>query len=98
MTKELILVGAGGHGKACVEVIESAAGFVVKGFIDSMTTGKQVVSGYPLLGSDNLIDEVARKENIYFLVTVGQIKTAANRVRIFDHIVNAGGKLATVIS
>jgi sugar O-acyltransferase (sialic acid O-acetyltransferase NeuD family) len=98
MTKEIILVGAGGHGKACVEVIESNKQYRIKGFIDAIGADKRTVLGYPILGDDQLIDEEAKLANVQFLVAVGQIKSAATRIKIFDHILRAGGKLATVVA
>jgi len=98
MTKDIILVGAGGHGKACLEVIESRKNYRIKGFIDAIGAGKRMVLGYPILGEDHLIDEQAKLEGLQFLVTVGQIKSAATRIKIFEHILKAGGKLATVIA
>ena len=98
MTKDIILVGAGGHGKACLGVIESNKEYRIKGFIDAIGADKRMVLGYPILGEDHLIDEQAKLENLQFLVTVGQIKSATTRIKIFDHILQAGGKLATVVA
>ena len=98
MTKDIILVGAGGHGKACLEVIESNNEYRIKGFIDAGGAEERMVLGYPILGEDHLIDEQAKITNLQFLVTVGHIKSAVTRVKIFDHILKAGGKLATVIA
>lgn len=97
MTKNLILVGAGGHAKACIEVIESTKEFSIKGLVDHNTEMKSVL-GYPVLGKDELIDEQARLANMYFLITVGQIKSANTRIKIFEHIGRAGGQLATIIA
>ena len=97
MTKNLILVGAGGHAKACIEVIESTEEFTIKGLVDQNAAMKSLL-GYPILGKDELIDQQATLSNTYFLITVGQIKSAGTRIKIFEHITNAGGQLATIIA
>ena len=35
MKKKLIIVGAGGHAKTCLEVVESSKKFKIIGFIDN---------------------------------------------------------------
>ncbi len=97
MTKNLILVGAGGHAKACIEVIESTKEFAIKGLVDQQK-GMGSILGYSILGEDDIIDQQASLANMYFLITVGQIKSASTRIKIFDHILKAGGQLATVVA
>ncbi len=97
MIKKIVLIGAGGHGKSCVEAIESSNEYVVEGFIDSNPDLKEI-SGYPVLGPDERIGQLAAEKDIFFLISVGQIKSSEQRKKIYDHIVRAGGKFATVIS
>lgn len=98
MTKQIILIGGGGHGKACVEVIESLKEYSIKGFIDSSKKKNETVCGYPVLGSDEEIPSLSKAADIFFLITVGQIKNSDSRLKIYEEIKKAGGKFATVIS
>jgi sugar O-acyltransferase (sialic acid O-acetyltransferase NeuD family) len=83
MTKKLILIGAGGHGKSCVGVIESRKDFQIQGFIDTKLAKGEQVLGYPVLGDNELLKELIKKEDLLFFITVGHIRSSEARVRIF---------------
>ena len=43
--KPIILVGSGGHAKACIDVVENEAKFYIYGIIDNKKKGRLL--GYP---------------------------------------------------
>lgn len=91
----LILVGAGGHCKSTIEILESIQDeYCIKGILDSEVKG--ILCDYLILGNDDLIDSLA-KEN-QFLITVGSIKSTKIREKIAAKISSSGGSFATVIS
>jgi len=94
--KKLILVGGGGHCKAAIDVIESTGEYEIIGILDASKKGQNVL-GYPVIGSDH---DIVLYINLgyYFLVTLGQIKSAEVRKRIFELITEHKGLLATVVS
>jgi sugar O-acyltransferase (sialic acid O-acetyltransferase NeuD family) len=94
MTNKIVLVGGGGHCKACIDVIETTD-FVIEGIIDNEISGK--VLTYKIIGSDENIEDLVKK-NYNFLVAVGQIKDAFPRIRLFEKIKRLNGELATVIA
>jgi len=93
--KKLILVGGGGHCKSVIDVAESA-GYIIKGILDLPENVGEKILGYPIIGTDEDISDFVHE--VLFLVTVGQIKDASLRINLHQKIVNAGGKLATVIA
>jgi len=93
--KNLILVGGGGHCKSVIDVAESA-GYTIKGILDLPEKVGEKILGYPIIGTDEDISDFVHE--VLFLVTVGQIKDASLRINLHQKIVNAGGKLATVIA
>jgi sugar O-acyltransferase (sialic acid O-acetyltransferase NeuD family) len=93
----LILVGGGGHCKSCIDVIEQEGKYAIQGIVDEKEKPGQKILNYPVIGNDSMLRELIDKGN-YFLITVGQIKSAAIRVRLFEQLKSAGAKLATVIS
>ena len=93
MINKLLLVGGGGHCKACIDVIETTD-FEVAGIIDKK---KGKVLNYEVIGNDDSLENMIQ-EGYSFLVTVGQIKDAAPRVQLFEKIKRLNGKLATVIA
>ena len=93
--KPLILVGGGGHCKSVIDVAESA-GYNIIGILDMPEdVGKQVLD-YKVIGTDDDIPQYVDKAE--FIITVGFIKNPAIRVRIYNRIMEAGGKLATIVA
>lgn len=93
--KNLILVGGGGHCKSVIEVAESA-GYNILGILDMPEEVGKTVLGYKVVGTDDDIPQFVGKAE--FVITVGFIKNPAIRIRIFDKIKNAGGRLARVVA
>ncbi len=93
--KKLILVGGGGHCKSVINVAESA-GFQILGILDVPENVGNKVLDYSIVGTDNQIPDYVN--DAVFIVTVGHIKDAALRIKLHQKIVDAGGKLATIIA
>jgi sugar O-acyltransferase (sialic acid O-acetyltransferase NeuD family) len=92
----LILIGAGGHCKSCIDVIEQENKFIIAGIVDvNRSIGEML--GYPLLGDDNDLAKL-KSSCDYAFITVGQTKTPAIRVRLFDYAISLGFKLPVIIS
>jgi len=96
MKKPLILIGGGGHCKACIDVIEQEGRYQIAGIIDTKERIGSEVLGYPIVGTDEEIMPLAANHS--FLVTVGQIKSPTTRVTIFNKLKVAGAQIATIVS
>ena len=94
---EIILIGGGGHCKSCIDVIEHENNYAIAGIIDVKEKVGQTVLGYPIIGSDNDIDGIAKKYD-NFIITVGQLKSSALRVKLFDKIKSLNKNLPVIIS
>ena len=93
--KNLILVGGGGHCKSVIDVAESA-GYNILGILDMPEdVGKQVLD-YKVIGTDDDIPQYVDKAE--FIITVGFIKNPSIRIKIYNRIKEAGGKLATIVA
>ena len=91
----LILVGGGGHCKSVIEAAESA-GYQILGVLDlPEEVGKEVLST-KVIGTDD--DILAYVDKAEFVITVGFNKNPAIRIKLYNKIKEAGGKLATVIA
>lgn len=93
--KNLILIGGGGHCKSVIDVAESA-GYNILGILDIPEDIGKVVLDYKVIGTDDDIPRYADKAE--FVITVGFIKNPAIRIRLFDKVREAGGKLATIVA
>lgn len=84
---EIILFGAGGHCHACIDVIEAEQQFSIAGIIERPGANvNHTIYGYPILGNDDDMSSI-RSRYSYALITVGQIRSASARIRLFQKLV-----------
>lgn len=95
--KKLILLGGGGHCKACIDVIEQSDGYIMEGILDPALAVGHKILGYPVLGGDEKIAELAAGDYC-LLISVGQIKSPTVRLALAARLRQAGAGAATVIS
>ena len=93
----LILIGAGGHAHACIDVIEQHGGYQIAGLIGMPDEMHDHHLGYAVIGTDTDLPELA-KTIPYALITLGQIKTPAHRIRLYQQAVALGFQLPTIIA
>ena len=94
---EIILVGAGGHARACIDVIEQENKFVIAGLVEKNSDNSKENIGYPILGTDEDLEKLHEKYQ-YALVTVGQIKTPKIKINLFKKLKLIGYTLPVIIS
>ncbi len=93
----ILLVGAGGHARACIDVIEQEGLFPIAGLVGlPQETGTQVL-GYPILGSDADLPALLERHRCT-LVATGQIKTPERRMQLFDMLESHGCTLPQIVS
>lgn len=91
----LILIGGGGHCKSVLDAAESE-GRQILGVLDMPEeVGKEVLST-KVIGTDDDIPTYADKAE--FVITVGFIKNPNTRIKLYNKVKEAGGKLATIIA
>ncbi|MBT4731226.1 acetyltransferase [Candidatus Woesearchaeota archaeon] len=95
--KELLLIGGGGHCKSIIDVIEEEGSFSIAGIIDKSDLLGKTVLGYPIIGSDSDLNQLAKKFT-YALVTVGQIKSPNLRIKLFKKAKESGFILPSIVS
>lgn len=95
--KPIILVGGGGHCKSVIDVIEQENKYDIIGIVDQKELIGQKVLNYEVIGSDNDLETLSKKCN-NFVITVGQIKSAKVRIKLYNKIKSLNGNLPTIIS
>jgi sugar O-acyltransferase (sialic acid O-acetyltransferase NeuD family) len=93
----LLLVGAGGHARACVDVIEADGRFRVGGLLGLPDQVGALILGYPVLGTDEDLPRLAPLHS-HALVAVGQITTPDTRIRLFRRLRELGYQLPCIVS
>ncbi|MBT8763521.1 acetyltransferase [Desulfohalobiaceae bacterium Ax17] len=97
MKEEIVLIGGGGHCKACIDVIEMGEAYKIVGIVDLKEKIGQKVLGYKIIASDRDLLDLS-KEYKNFFITVGQIKSAQKRVQIFKKLKKLNAKLPVIKS
>ena len=99
MTKsKILLIGGGGHCRACIDVVEQEGHFEIAGIVDnSVEELGDHLFGYAVVGTDDDLPAL-RNEYEYAFVTIGQIKSTAVRVRMVQRLKQLGFELPTFIS
>jgi len=95
MKKPLVLVGGGGHCKSVIEAAESA-GYSILGVLDMPEEVGKTILSTKVIGTDDDIPVYVDKAE--FVITVGFIKNPATRIKLYNKVKEAGGKLATIIA
>jgi len=93
----IVLIGSGGHALSCFDVVKLENKYSISGIITINKINNTILSALPILGSDNDIPFIVSKYT-NFLICVGQIKTPDIRMKLYDQVITAGGKLPTIIS
>ena len=93
----LILIGIGGHARSCIDVIDQQDQYQIAGLIGMPDEVKTQHFGYSVIGTDNDLPELT-KTCQYALITVGQIKTAEHRIRLYQHAIQLGFQLPIIIA
>lgn len=98
MTKEnLLLIGAGGHARACIDVIERTERFNIFGLLGSADEIGLSQMGYSIIGVDDEIDRVINScKNA--IITLGQIKSPKRRIELYEKALSVGFKFPTITS
>lgn len=97
MSKEIILMGGGGHCRSVIDVIEQQGEYKIIGIIDQneAKVGSKVL-GYEVIGTDNILEGFSHIP--YALVTVGQLDSPAVRIEIKQKLERLGFILPVIVS
>lgn len=92
-----MLVGAGGHCRACIDVLNSSELFRVAAIVGLDGEIGVSVAGNCVEYTDNQLPVLVERYSL-FLVTIGQIKTSEIRRSVFESVLVAGGVLPNIVS
>ena len=94
---DLLLIGGGGHCRSCIDVIEAEGKYRIRGIVQPISDQANRIFGYPVIGSDEDLPFLLQ-ETPKALVAVGQIRSPAIRIRLYEQLKKLGGKLPSIVS
>jgi sugar O-acyltransferase (sialic acid O-acetyltransferase NeuD family) len=96
-TSRLILIGAGGHARSCIDVIEQQDYFEIAGLVGLPEQRDEQHFGYSVIGLDSDLPALAKIYR-YALIAIGQIKNAEQRIFFYERAKQLGFQFPIVIS
>jgi sugar O-acyltransferase (sialic acid O-acetyltransferase NeuD family) len=93
----LILIGAGGHARSCIDVIEQQGQYQIAGLVGMPDEVLAKHLGYVIIGTDSNLPELAKNYR-YALITIGQIQNAEHRIRLYHQAIQFGFQLPIIIA
>jgi sugar O-acyltransferase (sialic acid O-acetyltransferase NeuD family) len=94
---KIVLIGGGGHCKSCIDVIEEEGKFEIAGIVDIPEKKGDTILGYRVIANDNDIPSLVNDYSC-FLITIGQLKSPARRIEIFEILLKLKVSLPVIIS
>ena len=97
ITESILLLGAGGHARSCVDVIEQEGRYTVGGLVGLPKDAGRRVLGYPVLGTDgDLPDLLPRFAHV--LIALGQLKSPDARMKLHALLEAEGCSMPVIVS
>jgi len=94
---EILLVGAGGHTHACIDVVELQGAYSIAGLIGQQHEIGERHFGYEVIGCDDDLPQLVHDYS-NALITVGQIKSPERRIHLYHLLKGIGFSLPVIIS
>jgi sugar O-acyltransferase (sialic acid O-acetyltransferase NeuD family) len=96
-SKKIVLIGAGGHAKACIEIIESAGEYSIAQIVGQSPEIGSSVLGHVVKYTDADL-ALLREEYEYAFIGIGQMHNPEPRRGIHSKLLNLGYQIPTIIS
>lgn len=93
----LILIGAGGHAHACIDVIEDHGEYQIAGLVGMPEEMNAQHLGYAVIAADADLGRLAG-EYQYALITVGQIDSPDKRINLYQQAIQHRFTLPSIVS
>ena len=93
----MILIGAGGHAHACIDVIEQHGQYQIAGLVGMQEEMHARHLGYAVIATDAELPQLAKKYQ-YAVITVGQIDSPDKRISLYQQAIELGFSLPDIIA
>ena len=94
---KILLIGAGGHARSCIDVLEEGNQFEIAGLIEKSESISNESLGYLVIGTDDDL-KVLRQQYKNALITVGQIKSPKIRIKLYQLLKELDFTLPVIVS
>ncbi len=89
MSKNIVIIGAGGHAKIVVDIIERT-GDIIYGLTDVNYLEKRECMGYPIIGNDEILQSVISNEIKFAAMGIGHVGYPDSRNKSYQYAQKIG--------
>jgi len=93
----MIVYGAGGHGKALIELIRALDNYPIAGIIDESIPAGSTIMGVQVLGGGSHLGQLISRGVHLAVNAVGGIGNIQSRIKVFDLLSEAGFSCPAVV-
>jgi acetyltransferase EpsM len=93
----IIIYGGGGHGKALIDLIRWIATYSIAGIVDDGLPVGTSIMGIMVLGGSSILKKLVEQGVHLAANAVGGIGNIDNRIKIFEHLSQAGFTCPTLV-
>jgi sugar O-acyltransferase (sialic acid O-acetyltransferase NeuD family) len=93
----IILIGAGGHAHACIDVIEQQGKYNIAGLVGMQDELYTKHLGHSVIATDNSLQDLAKIYQ-YACIAVGQLNSPDIRIRLYQQLTKLGFQLPIIIA
>ena len=93
----VILIGAGGHAHACIDVIEQHDRYQIEGLVGMQKEMNAQHLGYAVIATDADLPQLA-KEYQHAVISVGQIDSPDKRISLYQQAIELGFNLPDIVA
>jgi sugar O-acyltransferase (sialic acid O-acetyltransferase NeuD family) len=97
MTRPLVILGAGGHARACIDVIERHGVYEIVGLVGRAEEIGRNVLEHRVIGCDNDLPALAGA-SACAIVAIGQTRTGLVRRALFEQLEQLGFEMPAIVS
>ena len=94
---KIILIGAGGHAKSCIDVIKNTNDYEIFGLIGETNQKGSMINNYKVIGTDQDLIKLSNYVKLAF-ISIGQIKSYKVKYDLHLRAKEIGFILPTIIS
>jgi len=95
--EEIVLVGGGGHCRACIDVIEAENKFRIAGVVDVKEKIGTKIMGYDIFATDDDLPRLVKDYKSFF-VTIGHMKDPGKRITLYEYLKGIGATFPVIVS
>ncbi len=93
----IVIFGAGGHGKSCLDLLRTLGTYRVVGFVDDGRPAGEQVMGLPVLGGADVLGDLHAQGVRLAVNAVGGIGRVDVRMRVFRILAEAGFAFPAIV-